>query len=244
MTLNQLKMIVAVAKYQNITKAAKGIHVSQPSVSQQLKLLEEEYGVKLFKKKGKGIELTQTGQLFLKNAKSILTQVRKLEQNLNTRSLVIGGTHAASASLLPLLSAHFKETHPLVQVTLRTDYSRELEELVLNSEVEIAVIINPAHSPSLIYEPFGQQTFVIFVSKSFYLAKRQELTLADLARAPLVIRKGNKGGTTVDRILEVVEKRGFKLNIAMYCESIEGVRATVKAGVGLGYCAKNMWSPI
>lgn len=250
MTLNQLKMIVAVGKYQNITKAAKGIHVSQPSVSQQLKLLEEEYGVKLFKKKGKGIELTQTGQLFLKGAGSILFQVEKLDKEFRdnikqrkARSLVIGGSHAASASLLPLLSAHFKETHPLVQLTLRTDYSRELEKLVLNSEVEIAVIINPAHSPSLIYEPFGQQTFVIFASKRFHLAKRQELTLAELARAPLVIRKGNKSGTTVEKILEVVKKRGFKLNIVMYCESIEGVRATVKAGVGLGILCQEHVEP-
>lgn len=250
MTLNQLKMIVAVAKCQNISKAAKGIHISQPSVSQQLKLLEEEYGVKLFKKKGHGIELTQTGQLFLKGAGSILFQVEKLDKKFRdnikqrkVRSLVIGGSHAASTSLLPLLSAHFKETHPLVQLTLRTDYSRELEELVLHSEVEIAVIINSAHSPSLIYEPFGQQTFVIFASKSYYLARRQELTLAELARAPLVIRKGNKSGTTVDKILEVVKKRGFKLNIVMYCESIEGVIATVKAGIGLGILCQEHVEP-
>ncbi len=243
MTLYQLEIALSVAKHLSFAAAAKEHHIGQSAVSQQLKHLKEEYGVILFKKRGRGFELTQTGQLFLKNAKSILTQVRKLEQNLNTRSLVIGGSHAASASLLPLLSAHFKETHPLVQLTLRTDYSRELEELVLNSEVETAVIINPAHSPSLIYEPFGQQIFVIFASKSYYLARRQELTLAELARAPLVIRKGNKSGTTVDKILEVVKKRGFKLNIVMYCESIEGVRATVKAGVGLGILCQEHVEP-
>ncbi len=118
MTLYQLEIALSVAKHLSFAAAAKEHHIGQSAVSQQLKHLKEEYGVILFKKRGRGFELTQTGQLFLKNAKSILTQVRKLEQNFkknygNTRSFMIGGSHAASESLLPLLSAHYKGVNPI-----------------------------------------------------------------------------------------------------------------------------------
>ncbi|MEE8113431.1 MAG: LysR family transcriptional regulator [Nitrososphaerales archaeon] len=85
MTLHQLKIWIVVAKHQNVSKAADELHIRQPSVSQQIKSLEKDYGIKLYKAyPGKGIELTQAGKLLLKYAKLILLQVKSLESKLKS----------------------------------------------------------------------------------------------------------------------------------------------------------------
>jgi len=83
MTLHQLSIWIVVAKHQNVTMTADELHIRQPSVSQQIKSLEKDYGIKLYKAyPGKGIELTQSGRLLLKYAKTILLQVKILENKL------------------------------------------------------------------------------------------------------------------------------------------------------------------
>ncbi len=85
MTLLQLSIWIVVAKHQNVSKAADELHIRQPSVSQQIKSLENEFGIKLYKVyPGKGIELTQAGRLLLKYAKMILLQVKILEDRLKS----------------------------------------------------------------------------------------------------------------------------------------------------------------
>ncbi len=88
MTLHQLEVWIAVAKHQSVTKTADELHIRQPSVSQQIKSLENEFGIKLYKvnmvNKGKGIELTQAGKTLLKYAKLILLQVKTLESKLKS----------------------------------------------------------------------------------------------------------------------------------------------------------------
>ena len=82
MTLHQLKVWIAVAKRQSMTKAAAELHIKQPSVTQQVKLLEKEYRVKLYNVNGRGVELTPAGRLFLKYAKRTLSQVDNLEMDV------------------------------------------------------------------------------------------------------------------------------------------------------------------
>ncbi len=85
MTLHQLRIWIAVAKRQSMTKAAAELHIKQPSVTQQVKLLEKEYRLKLYEINfGRGIELTQAGKIFLKYAKKTLLQVDKLEKEIRS----------------------------------------------------------------------------------------------------------------------------------------------------------------
>lgn len=243
MTFHQLQILAAAAKYLSITKAAQALRISQPSVSQQLKLLEDEYGLRLYKKVRRGIELTEEGRLFLSDAESILFQVERLKKKFGTgpndervRSLTIGGSHSQSVSFLPQLMAVFRETHPQIQLSLRTDISRVIERLVLDSKVEIAVVTNASRFPSLAYEPYRQERVVTFASARHPLAKKERLTLADLAQAPLIIRAGRVGemSRVEELLLKSGERQGFKPNIVMRCESPVAVKTAVKTGLGLG----------
>jgi DNA-binding transcriptional LysR family regulator len=250
MTFHQLRIFSTVAKNLNISEAAIDLHISQPSVSEQLKLLEQEYRVKLYKSTGRGIQLTEDGRVFLKNTEPILSLVETLKNKFRNKpmdrkvgSVTVGGSHNPSTSLLPLLLAVFKETHPHVHLTFRTDTSQAIERMVLGSEVEIAVITNCSHHPSMVVQPYQQDNFVAVVSPKHPLAKNRALTMAELARAPLVIKKGREGTGRIWEVLRNLEGQGSKLNIVLYCESPEAAKSAVRAGIGVGILHKEIVAP-
>lgn len=245
MTLHQLKIFSSIAKFLNVTKASVELHISQPSVSQQVKLLQEEYGERLYTKNGRGIKLTEEGRLFLKEIDPILRQVDHLKNKfgiqLKQGSLTIGGSHSPSASFLPLLASVFKESHPDTKLTFRTHNSDVMERMVLDSDVEIAVITNSTASPHLVYEPCRREELIFFASVEHPLAKRRSLSVAELANAPLVVFK--KGRMAFERILTQIESHGVTWNVAMYCESSEALKAAVKARMGLGIIYRDLVQP-
>lgn len=249
MTLHQLKVFSSVARFLNVTKASAELHISQPSVSHQLKLLGEECRVKLYKKNSRGIELTEDGRAFLNDAEPILLRVEKLKRIFSFNPceseatfLTVGGSQGPCASFLPGLAVIFRKTHPNARLILRTDNSLVMEQLVQNSDVEVAVVTNPSASPWLIYEPCRREEAVFFASSRHPLARRPWLSLAKLAQVPLVVfKKGKIGG--VANILKQVEARGFHLTIVMHCETAEAVKAAVKTGMGLGILYRDLAEP-
>jgi LysR family hydrogen peroxide-inducible transcriptional activator len=239
LTLHQLKVFETVARYLSITKASKELHVSQPSVFQQVKFLEDSCGVKLYRKIGRGIELTREGQSFQTDVGDILLRIDKLRQKFvdtefraRPSSVTIGGSHAVSVSILLSIIAAFKKSHPQVRVTLRTGSSPRIERFILNSEIEIGVVTNPSGSAALSVEPYRKERVVAFVAAGHPLAKKKQLTLADAAQVPLIIRRGRL--TKTRQHLNQIEQKGFQLNILMECESAEAVKIATMKGMGMG----------
>jgi DNA-binding transcriptional LysR family regulator len=246
LTLHQLKIFSSIAKFLNVTKASAELHISQPSVSQQVKLLQEEYGAKLYRKIGRGIQLTDEGRVFLKEIEPILIQVDLLKKkfgiSLKQGSLTIGGSHSPSASFLPLLVSVFNEAHSDTRLVFRTHNSDVLERMVADSEVEIAVVTNRSDSPYLRYEPCREEELVFFASPEHALAKQKNLTLPELADAPLVVFK--KGRLRAfEAVLRQIEKRGLTWNAVMYCESSDALKAAVRAKMGLGLIYRDLVQP-
>jgi DNA-binding transcriptional LysR family regulator len=242
MTLHQLKIFETVSRHLNVTRASKELRISQPSVSKQIKSLQEYCGVKLFKRIGRRIDLTTEGRLFQADSQEILLRLEKLARRYgkyslasDTSSLVIGGSHAASVSFLPSLLAAFKESHSLVDVTLRTENSRGVERLVLDSEVELGVVMNLSNPTQLRVERCRQEKLVPFVCARHPLAKKKEVTLGEFAQLPLIIKK--KRGAKTSQVLKQIQEGGFKADILMECESAEAVKlATIKRfGLGILY---------
>jgi DNA-binding transcriptional LysR family regulator len=234
MTLHQLKIFEAVAEHLNITKVSQKLQVSQPSVSKQLRLLEQEYGLKFYVKSGRGIRLTQEGQLFQVTVKPILEQMEGLKRTFENRvaegrakSLVVGSSPSPAAFFLSAVLKSFVELHPTVHPTLRTGYPHAIKEMILNAEVEIALTITLPDHPQIIAEPIHSEEIVAVVSPRHPLAKKGKLNEAELTQAPFVIMKGG-------RIAEEIEKMGLKLNVVMWCDSVEPIKEYVQAGLGVG----------
>jgi DNA-binding transcriptional LysR family regulator len=241
MILQRLNTFAVAATHLNLRKAAGILHISQPSVSQQLRLLQEVIGIKLYTKVPSGIELTLDGRLFLKDAEAVLLQVEKLKQkygegfyNTETESLIVGGTYGPSANLLPSVLALFKRRHPHVQVSLMTDSRKVIENKVVAGEIEIAMINNFNSPPHLIAEPYGTMNLCLFAAKNHPIAKKKHLSLVDLVKTPFIVRGQSDALSSSKALLKQLIDRGLKPKIAMCCDSPDGVKMAVRRKLGVG----------
>jgi DNA-binding transcriptional LysR family regulator len=248
MTLHQLKIFIAVAKYLNFRKAAEELHISQPSVFVQFKNLEQEYKLQLYTKKGRAIELTHNGELFFRYAKTLLSQVAEFEQrfkdNGKTRKLPIlriGGSYGPSTSFLPRLLAAFRADHPNIHVSLRTRNSRTIEEMVLNSDIDLGVVVQPPSSLLIQYEQCQTERIVAFASPKYFKSKC--LTLAQLAMTPLVFSTDGAPHEELDSIPNIFRRHKLTPNVVMHCDSPEAAKASVKMGTGVGILNREVLEP-
>ena len=241
MTLNQFAFFAAVAKHLNLTKASRELRVSQPSISQQLRLLEQNYGFKLYRRIQKGIELTEVGRLFLRKIVPILEQVDQLKTTfsalkvrLEPDTLRVGGTFSPSTLLLPALSARFKKIHPEIEIDLRTGSAVQLEQLLLSARVEIGVSTHRPRHPELTWEPLRNEKLVLFVSCAHPLARESKVTLSQVQQFPLVIRylRGTHG--TTEKLLNQFAEQGLEFKVGMRCDTPYAIKEAVKENAGIG----------
>jgi DNA-binding transcriptional LysR family regulator len=244
MTLHQLKVFLAVAKHSSITKASQELHISEPSVYQQVKLLQNNFGRSFYTRVGRGIELTTEGRAFFTKATEVLRKADELERQFTegsllteTESIVIGGSQVLSASVLANLLVAFKSRRPDVQLHFRTESSPIIERLVISNKVDFGLITNATSTSQLIIEPFRQEEMVVIISRQHPLARQHSLALRELARGPLIIRGRKKSSS--QQILDDVKRQGFQLNIFMKCDSPQGVKVAVARGLGLGLLYRN-----
>jgi DNA-binding transcriptional LysR family regulator len=238
MTLHQLRIFECIVKHLNITKASAALHMSQPSVSQQLKLLEEEFGTRFFLRLNQGLELTSEGDEFFNAIRPLLAEAQHLENRFksspkvnDSAPLIVGGSHNVSVNVLPKLLMTLKERHPSVQFTLETDRSPVIEERLLAAELEIALITNSSHRAEIVYEPYEGLEVVAFCLPTNPLA-RKKLTLKELVEHPLVLRSGGR----TDRMFMNL---GYRVNTVLRCEVSSAVKAAVRLGMGVGMLYRN-----
>jgi DNA-binding transcriptional LysR family regulator len=238
MTLHQLRIFECIARELNVTKASMLLHLSQPSVSQQLRLLEEEFGKKFFVRLNQGMELTSEGKQFFKAILPLLAQADIVEKTFKPNGkpnehgmLIVGGSRNVSGDILPKLLMALRKCHPSAQFVLESDHSPAIEKRLIASEFEIGLITNPSYRAEIIYEPYEEMELVAFCLSTNPIV-RKKLTLKDLAECPLVLRGGG-------RLENILTNSGYGLNVAMRCEASTSVRAAVMMGMGVGILYRN-----
>ena len=241
MTLLRLQVFVSLAEQLNITKVSQALHVSQPAISRQLRLLQEEFEVILFRRNGRGLELTADGKAFLRKVESITAQIERLKKTRSgavgaerSKLLTIIGTHGPCAMFLPAIVAKFKKRHPEVHIDLRADTIARVEDMIVKGEAEIGVTTSRPHSRRVACEPYMTQKLVFIVPARHPMARKGSITLADLATVPLVIRAGDGLVSTTESLLKKLGEGGTKFNIALRCDTPDAIRNAVRARMGVG----------
>jgi LysR family transcriptional activator of glutamate synthase operon len=242
MNLNRIRLFRIVAGQLNLTRASQVLHVSQSSLSHQLAILQKDYGVRLYKKNGHGIDLTTEGQRFLGEIKPLLAQLERFDtefrrhsdpERLNT--LTIAGTYALSAGSLPSLLADFQKTNPQIQLSLSTGNQWSIEKFLVDGNVEIVLTTSAGtQSAELMTERYGRERIAAFVPVHHPLAKKRKVTLSDLLREPLVLRGASGVETTRKRILRELKKKGYRPKVAAFYDSAAAVKVAVRKNTGVG----------
>jgi DNA-binding transcriptional LysR family regulator len=145
--------------------------------------------------------------------------------------MTIGGSHATSAFFLPSVLAVYMQTHPHVAVALRSDTSRGIVRRVLSLELDIGAVTDAPEDPHLAIETLRQEKLVAFVSAKHPLAKTARMSLADLTKAPLVVKAE---GSACAAFVRQTRERGLEPNIVMQCQSPMAVKVAVRKGAGVG----------
>ena len=235
MSYAQLKAFHAVAAAGGFSKAAERLNLTQPAISDHIRKLEEAYGAELFIRGRGGVALSDvarklyaiTERMFEAESEAValLNRARRLEEG----SLTMGAD--AAGHVLPLIR-RFREKNPKVKVKVTAGNSTELLKKLDSFMIDFAVVGERPATSSYTSRLLREDGIVAFVAASHPLAAREEITLADFMRFPIVLRE--EGSTTRTLLTDEIARRGFSLGDPIEIESREASREAVAAGIGVG----------
>ena len=236
MQLQQLRYAVAVAEERHFTRAAAGLHVAQPSVSNQVRLLERELGAPLFHRERAAVTLTAAGEVFLPWARQVLADVERsrveVRELLGLRRgrLALGATPSLTTGLLPSVLAQFHQRYPGVELGLHQAGSRDLAARLAAGDLDLALLILPVSGSGLATEALAEEELVLAVPRGHPLARRRTLRVTDLRDVPLVMfRPGYDLRAATEAACRAA---GFEPTLALEGGEMDGVLALAAAGLG------------
>ncbi|MGA3303812.1 MAG: LysR family transcriptional regulator [Methylovirgula sp.] len=239
MTLEQLRIFVAVAERQHVTQAAQALNLAQSAASHAIATLEARHDTKLFDRVGRRIELTEAGRAFLIEARTILAQAERAELVLNEFGQLGRGTLTVQASQtiasywLPRHLVAFRRAYPRIDVKMTIGNSAQVAESVEQGVVELGFVEAVVESEQLISTPVARDQLVIVVGPEHAWAEGKAPTPARLMDSAWVLREKGSGTRSVfEQAMRALGIDPSQLQIAMELPSNEAVRATVEAGLG------------
>ncbi len=241
MDYDQLASFLEVAKLQSFSRAAEKIYRTQPAISAQVRLLEQECGEKLFDRSGKRVLLTPAGEILRRYAEKILGLQKEALQaiaELNQTpkgKLYIGANEATCLYVLPKTFAKFKHLYPLVQISIYRNFSHKILQKVQEGAADLGIVTLPQTAPNMEVIPLFRDEVQIVVPKDHPLAKRRSVTPKEVAEFPLILPKTGHTRQVIDRLMR--EFRGH-LQISMELASVETQKKFVGAGLGISLISR------
>lgn len=235
----QLRAFHAVASEGSFTRAAEALRVTQPTLSGQVKALEETYGVRLLDRLGRRVVPTELGKALQEVTRRLFSAEEEAEQLLAAaRGLTRGHLRIgadAPYSIVPVI-AEFNRRHPGLTVSIAIGNSDQVLDDLLDHSTDVAMLANIEGDPRLHIQPFHKDRLVLFVERNHRWARRKRVRLAEVVRERVILREQ---GSTTRRIFETaVARAGLVLENVMEIGSREGVREAVAAGLGIGLVAR------
>jgi len=244
MKLHQLRYLAAVAQSGlNITAAAHKLHTSQPGVSKQIKLLEDELGFQIFVREGRNLaRITPAGQQVIERAMRILQEaesIRSLSTELRDEgkgSLSIGTTHTQARYVLPDVIREFRSRYPQVRLNLHQGTSEQIAEMVSSDRIDCAIATGSEQLfADLTLLPCYRWHRTVIAPRGHALADGTRLTLKALAAHPLITYTFSFSGPS--SLHEAFAKAGLIPNVAITARDADVIQTYVRLGLGVGIIA-------
>ena len=239
MEIQQLRGFHAVAKYKNFTVAAQKTQRTQPTISLQVKALEDELGVKLFERLGpRRVTVTPEGKILLELTASILQDVDSLESRFRealgnySSSRVAVATHTSvMVYLLPPIIQKFKSVYPTCHLTILNRNRDEMIKMLEAGEIDVG-ITSISHAPNTIdYRVFSRFNRILIATKDHPISKLKQVTIQDIAKYPLILPA--QDSTTRRLIDNLFQQHGVKPEVAMEVVGRTAIKTYVSMNLGL-----------
>lgn len=243
MKLQQLRYLCEVARRGlNVSEAAESLYTSQPGISKQIKLLEDELGVDVFVRNGKRIvEITAPGAAILTIAERILKEANNLKRvseeftNENEGSLTIATTHTQARYLLPPIVKRFTERYPKVRLSLRQGSPTQIAQQVLSGEADLAIATEAMELEDMVTMPCYQWNRCIVTLPDHPLLKEKKVTIEHVAQYPIITYDfAFTGRSKINRAFEL---KGLTPNVVLTAIDADIIKTYVELGLGIGILA-------
>lgn len=234
-----LHYFLAVSRSRNFSRAAEELGISQPPLSRQIKTLEARLGTRLFERSSQGVLLTSAGEFLAERAPALLNELGILERDVRAvgegsmGALRLGFVGTATFQLMPNLLKRIKEQLPDVDVHVSGEkLTPQIERMLLNRDLDAAVLRPPVSSPEMELESFGEDDFTLAVGPDHPLLEHDEpIPFAALADYPVVTFQ--QGSAAEQVVATAAKEAGFKLHVAQHAPETSTVLALAAAGIGM-----------
>ena len=250
MDLRHLRYFVAVAEERHITRAAERLGMQQPPLSQQIRALERELDVQLFRRRPRGVELTDAGSALLTEARAILSHIdqavaaTKRTARGEQRPIAVGFTSSAPFHpVVPRIIRSYRETFPLVALTLEEGGTMELIDDLRDERIDVAFIRTPiADQEGLVVSPLLQEEMVLALPRTHMLARRanEALSLRALAHETFIVYRRNNGPGLYDAIFAACNASGFSPRVGQEAPRIVSTLNLVAARLGISLVPESL----
>jgi DNA-binding transcriptional LysR family regulator len=250
MTLEQLRIFVAVAERQHVTQAARALNLAQSAASHAIAALEAQHDTKLFDRVGRRIELTEAGHVFLAEAKAVLARAEAAELalsefgGLKRGALSVQASQTIAGYWLPRHLVAFRRAHPQINIRLTIGNTEQVAAAVENGAAEVGFVEGAVESESFDVTPVARDQLIVVTAPDHPWANRAGLTPAALLEGDWVLREPGSGTRSVFE--NAVSKLGLDpraLRIQLELPSNEAVRAAVEAGLGATAISASVAAP-
>ena len=248
-TLQQLRILRAVATEKNFTKAAAILYLSQPSLSKQIKNLEKNLDVLLINRERNNISLTESGKVLLQYSERILAlceeSCRALIdlKNGDRGNLTVGASQTIGTYLMPRILALFAQNYPQINLKVQVNSTRIIAKKIINREIDIAVVggeISDDLKKSLTIKPFVSDELSLIISKSHPFAKKKQINKEDLYCLDFITLNPNSTiKNFIDNILIQNQIETKQLKTILQLNSIEGIKTAVSLGLGAAFVSSS-----
>jgi DNA-binding transcriptional LysR family regulator len=248
-TLRQFRYFIAVAESGSVAAASRMLAIAQSALTKSMQELEDELGAQLFERSSRGMALTPRGHRFLAGARKVIASVAEATRQRAERGgagpsgvLAVGVTSLVAGYYLSPLFSRFRRACPEVEVFVTEDAPRFLEHLLINGELDVAIMLSNALSEpqALVAETLTRSPNRVWLASDHPLATREELTLADCAASDQVVLEADR----IDELLAVVWARHqLKPRSILRTGSLEAVRSLVGAGAGIALLPDFLYRP-
>jgi DNA-binding transcriptional LysR family regulator len=245
MDLRRLEIFAKVAELGSFSHAAEALFLTQPTISEHIRALEEELGVQLLDRLGRGATPTRAGDLMLGYARRMLALSREARQALDqfqgrlSGELIVGGSTIPGEYVLPALIGRFKAKYPDISISLLIGDSHQVTAWVDDGRVEVAVVGARPSLRALVARELMPDELVVVVAAEHPWAGRKSVTLADVKGEPMVVREQGSGSReALERALGEVnaDLAGFRVVGAM--GSTQAIKQAVRSGVGIALISR------
>lgn len=245
MDLRRLEIFAKVAELGSFSRAAEALFLTQPTVSEHIRALEDELGVQLLDRLGRGATPTRAGQLFLGYVSRILGLAREARQAIDqfqgrmSGELVVGGSTIPGEYLLPAWIGEFKAKYPDISITLLIGDSRQVTEWIEDGRVELAIVGARPASRTVESRELMTDELVVVVPAGHAWSARESVALADLRDEPMIVRERGSGSRdATERALAAVGLDLGAFRVAGEMGSTQAIKQGVRAGLGVSLISK------